>query len=310
TPPIDSRKTTPRTPQHDYSNTLIETYPPHDDKNHLQFYGFALSEQWILDFARARATVTEKDNVIMILCGIVRYLQQIIGNSEIAFESVKLEGDVPPDVTVYDGVEGVKYINIISMCAFYKEGWPLRPTLAQARKLEELIGRKPRSFQRLYVPDVYVDDSDVERSNDSTGNNDSRKIDTTPPHDNPDHLQFYGFALSENWVLDFAKSRVGVDENDNMLTLMCWAVQQLKHDIGCRLINMQPVELDVETPPEATVYEGPTGMKHIMIVSVGAFYPDIWRHRPTYGQVKEMEKLMGSKPRWWTDINDWEFYEW
>ncbi|KAG6819669.1 hypothetical protein H0H93_009749 [Arthromyces matolae] len=137
------------------SKQLIETYPPYDDKDHLQYYGFPVSKEWVYEFAPTCTPIYEHDDVFLILNRVVSYLQDVVGSDQIDYQAVKVDGEVPPNTTVYEGVTGVKYICIISMCAFYKESWQRRPTVAQVRKLEQIIGRKPSWWTDLESIECY-----------------------------------------------------------------------------------------------------------------------------------------------------------
>ncbi|GLB45162.1 hypothetical protein LshimejAT787_2000670 [Lyophyllum shimeji] len=137
----------------------------------------------------------------------------------------------------------------------------------------------------------------------------STLFNTAPSRIERNHLHFYGFALNEAWVMQYARANLTGVGDQNYWCILTWVMDHLRIVTNHDDINVQPAKIDDETPANATVYEPEPGVKHIAILCICEFHKEAWPRRPTLAQVKELTEIMGTEPRWWTDFNPFEYYE-
>ncbi|GLB45163.1 hypothetical protein LshimejAT787_2000680 [Lyophyllum shimeji] len=82
---------------------------------------------------------------------------------------------------------------------------------------------------------------------------------TAPSRIERNHLQFYGFALNEAWIMEYARANLTGVSDQNYWCILTWVMDHLERVTNHHDINVQPAKIDDETPANATVYEGPTG---------------------------------------------------
>ncbi|KIJ63317.1 hypothetical protein HYDPIDRAFT_168532 [Hydnomerulius pinastri MD-312] len=112
---------------------------PTQNRHMLQFYGIAVSKEWILNFDRQQMAKeypedADDDIIAAYTAQLLHWLTKI---ETLAYEPVHNPGDAPPDCLI-DG-----NVLIISVCRNDPEGYSERPPQRNMDRLEEIIGRGP-----------------------------------------------------------------------------------------------------------------------------------------------------------------------
>ncbi|KDR79361.1 hypothetical protein GALMADRAFT_208756 [Galerina marginata CBS 339.88] len=135
------------------------------------------------------------------------------------------------------------------------------------------------------------------------------RLETRPPPLLParkDRLQFYGFYINEDRLMEYASSHCG--KKLNIWSTMVWFLFHVRAIAQYENIDFQVVYGDEDPPSDATVREGSTGTPYFMIFSLCAWEVEGWPSRPTLEEIKRISDIIGTEPRWFTDIKSPEDY--
>ncbi|KDR79365.1 hypothetical protein GALMADRAFT_223590 [Galerina marginata CBS 339.88] len=138
------------------------------------------------------------------------------------------------------------------------------------------------------------------------------RLEARPPPLPPnckDHRQFYGFHINEERVLEYASRRCKNAKELNLWSTIIWFLFHLRRKAVYEDIQLEFVVADQDPPPDATIRHGPTGIPQIPIFSICAWEVEDWAARPTLEDIEAIQEIIGTEPRWYTDVNDPEDYE-
>ncbi|KIJ61222.1 hypothetical protein HYDPIDRAFT_116205 [Hydnomerulius pinastri MD-312] len=113
---------------------------PTQNRHMLQFYGFAVSREWVYEFGSQRMAkeYLERADELMVAAYTLQLLTWLTKIDTLVFEFVHNPGDAPPDSLTTSG-----QVLIVSVCRNDSEGYSERPPQRNMDRLEEIIGRGP-----------------------------------------------------------------------------------------------------------------------------------------------------------------------
>ncbi|KIJ63318.1 hypothetical protein HYDPIDRAFT_113299 [Hydnomerulius pinastri MD-312] len=112
---------------------------PTQNRHMLQFYGIAVSPEWVQEFGRQRMAkeYLERADETTIAAYTLQLLEWLTKIDILVFEPAHNSGDAPPDCLL-DGD-----VMILSVCSNDSEGYSDRPPQRNMDRLEEIVGRGP-----------------------------------------------------------------------------------------------------------------------------------------------------------------------
>jgi hypothetical protein len=126
----------------------------------------------------------------------------------------------------------------------------------------------------------------------------------------PTHLKangrflFYGFDISREWLMDYARQNLGEGVHDRLKVNS--AVRALRLRTGIKRLALESGLVD-STLPAGTITI--TGGREVPLLSI--FSNERWSYerRPSQAQIDELSQILGKQPRWWIDYEDPRSYE-
>ncbi|KDR79366.1 hypothetical protein GALMADRAFT_223591 [Galerina marginata CBS 339.88] len=124
-----------------------------------------------------------------------------------------------------------------------------------------------------------------------------------------DNRQFYGFHINEDRLMEYAYRYCPNAKEVDIWAIIIWYLFHVRRYAVYEDIQLEFVFVDKDAPPDATTRDGPTGIPQIPIFSVCSWEVEAWATRPTLEDIAAIQDIIGTEPRWYTDVNDPEDYE-
>ncbi|KDR79363.1 hypothetical protein GALMADRAFT_154279 [Galerina marginata CBS 339.88] len=129
------------------------------------------------------------------------------------------------------------------------------------------------------------------------------------PPSRKDHRQFYGFHINEERLMEYASRHCPNAKEVDLWSIIIWFLFHLRIKAAYEDIQLQFVFADEDAPLDATTRDGPTGIPQIPIFSICAWEVEAWAARPTLEDIEAIQEIIGTEPRWYTDVRRPSWYE-
>ena len=129
----------------------------------------------------------------------------------------------------------------------------------------------------------------------------------------PTHLKangrflFYGFDISLEWLIDYARQSwgEGVDQYEHTAKVNN-GVRALRLRTGINRMALESGLVD-STLPAGTITI--TGGREVPLLSIFSNERSSYERRPSQAQIDELSQILGKQPRWWIDYEDPRSYQ-
>lgn len=125
---------------------------------------------------------------------------------------------------------------------------------------------------------------------------------------------FYGYAVSTEWLIDFATTHWsnahwgGIEKYDDVAKATA-AIHLLTAYVGIKSLTYECAFKDHTAPLDVVAIPGRPGEVRLRILSNFSNEVSSFKRRPSQEQVDRLSQIMGKQPRWWVDYDDPRSYE-
>jgi hypothetical protein len=127
-----------------------------------------------------------------------------------------------------------------------------------------------------------------------------------PQIDTQGRCMYYGFDVTEEWMIEYAKAEYGRVEynpdpppSDFDLLTVCFPM--LSNSSGIRTLKYKSVyDQGAHIPPRTNQQTLPLPKPGVHIIAICSSLPGWFERRPHQAQVDKLKEIMGGKePKWW-----------
>lgn len=122
---------------------------------------------------------------------------------------------------------------------------------------------------------------------------------------------FYGYAVTSEWLVEFAKAHWKDAERFDNLAKVSTAIKLLRAQSGIRSLLYESALADKAVPEDTILLPGHRpGELMVPLLAIFSDEKSSYKKRPSQAQVDRLSEIMGGKqPRWWVDYEDPRSYE-
>ncbi|KAI0047864.1 hypothetical protein FA95DRAFT_1605718 [Auriscalpium vulgare] len=126
-----------------------------------------------------------------------------------------------------------------------------------------------------------------------------------PDVDRNPRLQFYGVAVSEEWLRKYGEDHMILDgQKRNDLTLIFHAVNVLQRLTKIQDLAVEATSYDPVTFPDISPWDDGS----VVVLAVCSTEWESYKCRPSQRKVDKLARLTGQTPKWWVDFNPPSYY--
>ena len=122
---------------------------------------------------------------------------------------------------------------------------------------------------------------------------------------------FYGFAVTMEWLVDYAKLHWNDADQYDDLAKASAAIKFLRRSSHINTLEFESALVDSTVPPETILTPGHRrGEPMVPLIAICSNEKPSYKKRPSQAEVDALSQIIGGKqPRWWVDYEDPRSYE-
>ena len=127
-----------------------------------------------------------------------------------------------------------------------------------------------------------------------------------PPLETDGRVCFYGFAVTTEWLVDYANTHWNNAGQYDKFAKVSTAIKLLRRESSIQGLQFEAALVDRTVPPETILIPGHrSGELMVPLLAICSNEAPSYKKRPSQAQVAQLSELMGGKqPRWWVDYED------
>ena len=119
---------------------------------------------------------------------------------------------------------------------------------------------------------------------------------------------FYGYDVSQDWLVAYAKKNTKTNDADHRITLLSNGLLIMRALTGIKTLEMETALVDPTAPDDTAILRDEDEEQMVPIISICSNERESYQRRPSQAQVDQLSQILGKQPRWWIDYDPPLYY--